>query len=171
MVAARDEALAARVRDLRAYDGREDATVRFNYKLSDLNAAVGEVQLGRLDAFIARRREIEARYSLALSGASCGLPAQTPGHIFFRYVVRTKGDVEETIAAFERAGVAARRPVFCPLHRALGMDGFPGAEEAYGSALSLPLYPALSEGEVETVIRAAKKILVTSHESRVVRPK
>ncbi|MSS73889.1 MAG: DegT/DnrJ/EryC1/StrS family aminotransferase [Candidatus Latescibacteria bacterium] len=167
MVAARDEALAARARDLRTYDGREDAAVRFNYKLSDLHAAVGEVQFGRLDAFITRRREIAARYSLALSGASCGLPVQAPGHIFFRYVVRVRGDVEGVIAAFERAGVAARRPVFCPLHRSLGMsqEAFPGAEAAQGSALSLPLYPALSEEEVETVIRAAQEILVASPKS------
>lgn len=161
MVATRDERLAARVRDLRAYDGREDAAVRFNYKLSDLHAAVGEAQLRRLDAFIARRREIALRYSQALAGASCGLPEHAPGHIFFRYVVRVKGDVEGAMAAFERAGVAARRPVFCPIHRLPGVGGetFPGAEEAYRSALSLPLYPALSEAEVETVIRAAREIL------------
>jgi dTDP-4-amino-4,6-dideoxygalactose transaminase len=161
MVATRDEGLAARVRDARDYDGRQDAVTRFNYKLSDLHAAVGEAQLGRLDAFITRRREVAARYSAALSGAACRLPGDDAGHIFFRYVIRVRGGVEEKIAAFERAGVAARRPVFCPVHRMLGLDEktFPGAEEAHRSALSLPLYPALREEEVETVVRAAREIL------------
>ena len=161
MVAMWDEGLAARVRDARDYDGRDDATVRFNYKLSDLHAAVGEAQLGRLAAFISRRREIAARYSAALSGASCHLPRPDAGHIFFRYVLRVRGDLEGRLAAFERAGVAARRPVFCPIHRMLGHDekAFPGAEEAHRSALSLPLYPALSEEEAEAVIRAAREIL------------
>jgi len=161
MVATRDEGLAARVRDARDYDGRGDAAMRFNYKLSDLHAAVGEAQLGRLDAFIARRREVAGRYSAALSGASCHLPRHDAGHIFFRYVVRVSGDLEGRLAAFERVGVAARRPVFCPIHRMPGLDekAFPGAEGAHRSALSLPLYPALSEEEAETVVRAAREIL------------
>lgn len=162
MVATQDEGLAARVRDARDYDGRQDAEMRFNYKMSDLHAAVGGAQLGKLDAFIARRREIAGRYRAALSGAACRLPGDDAGHIFFRYVVRVRGEVEEKIAAFEGAGVAARRPVFCPVHRMLGLDekAFPGAEEAHRSALSLPLYPALRGEEVEAVVRAAREILL-----------
>jgi UDP-4-amino-4-deoxy-L-arabinose-oxoglutarate aminotransferase len=161
MVTTQSEALAACVRDLRDYDGRHDATMRFNYKMSDLHAVVGEVQLGRLEAFVARRREIAARYSAALSGTSCHLPRHDARHIFFRYVVRVNGDVSERLFAFEQAGVAARRPVFCPLHQALGIEkeAFPGAEAAHRSAISLPLYPALSEAEVETVIQAAQEVL------------
>ena len=161
MVATQDERLATRVLDLRDYDGRRDAETRFNYKLSDLHAAVGEVQLGRLEAFIARRRDLAARYNEALRGTGRLLPEPVPGHIFFRYVVRTTGDVEGRIRAFEKQGVAARRPVFQPIHRAMGMaeGAFPGAETAYRSALSLPLYPALTDAEAETVIRAAQETL------------
>lgn len=160
MVATQDDRLAERVRDLRDYDGR-DAQTRFNYKLSDLHAAVGEVQLGRLDGFIARRRAIAARYREALGGAGRRLPEPVPGHIFFRYVIRVEGDegdVEGRIQVFEKNGVAARRPVFQPIHRALGMAGgdFPGAEAAFRSALSLPLYPALTDAGAEAVIRAAR---------------
>src|SRR5439155_796682 len=46
----------ARVRDARDYDEREDLVPRFNFKLTDIQAALGRSQLGRLDAFIARRR-------------------------------------------------------------------------------------------------------------------
>ena len=117
--------------------------------------------MGRLDAFVGRRRGLATRYRSALSGKGCRLPDESPDHIYYRFVIRQDRDVGELISAFERQGVAARRPVACPLHRVLGAGGrdFPGAEEAYRQAISLPLYPALSEEEVETVIRAAREIL------------
>src|SRR5712664_4068124 len=54
--------LVARARDARDYDERDDLTPRFNYKMTDMQAALGRSQLVRLDAFIARRRALAARY-------------------------------------------------------------------------------------------------------------
>ncbi|MBP2671021.1 MAG: hypothetical protein H6Q85_1087, partial [candidate division NC10 bacterium] len=49
------------------------------------------------------------------------------------------------------------RPVFQPIHRTLGLEGFPGAEQAYRHALSVPIYPALTAKEAEVVIRALQR--------------
>jgi len=60
-------------------------------------------------------------------------------------------------AALARRGVQARRPVFQPLHRYLGLapEAFPGSEEAWAHAVSLPIYPSLGADEVERVAAAA----------------
>ena len=161
MVATDRRELAERVRDLREYDGREDGQLRFNYKMSDLHAAVGAVQLGKLDAFIAKRQGLAARYGEALSNRACRPPSDSPDHIFFRYVVRTDREAGDLVGEFEKKGVAARRPVFYPLHRLLGISEaeYPGTEAAYRSAVSIPLYPALTEAEVEKVIKSAQEVL------------
>jgi dTDP-4-amino-4,6-dideoxygalactose transaminase len=51
-------------------------------------------------------------------------------------------------------GVAARRPVFRPAHRARGLDGYPQAERLWSTALSIPCYPALSDHEADRVADA-----------------
>jgi dTDP-4-amino-4,6-dideoxygalactose transaminase len=53
--------------------------------------------------------------------------------------------------ALRARGVTARRPVFRPLHRALGLDGYPEAERLWSRCLSLPCYPSLTDDEVATV--------------------
>ena len=57
-----------------------------------------------------------------------------------------------------RRGIEARRPVFRPLHRYLGLKGFPGAEEAYRRAVSIPLYLALSPADAERVVQVTRRV-------------
>ena len=57
-----------------------------------------------------------------------------------------------------RRGIEAQRPVFRPLHRYLGLKGFPGAEEAYRRAVSIPLYPALSSADAERVAQVTRRV-------------
>ncbi len=142
-----------RVRDARDYDEREDLAPRFNYKLTDMQAALGRSQLARLDAFIARRRAIAARYRAALAGIVSCRPPGDPGerHVYHRFVVAVDRPLGPLIAALDRRGIAARRPVFRPIHRALGLDGYPEAERAWARHLSLPCYPLLTDGEADAV--------------------
>jgi perosamine synthetase len=62
MVTSKSPKIIARVRDLKTYDGKAADRVRYNYKLTDVQAALGEVQLARLDDFIEQRRKIAWRY-------------------------------------------------------------------------------------------------------------
>ena len=153
-------ALIERVRDARDYDEREDLAPRFNAKLSDLAAALGRSQLARLDAFLARRRAIAARYRERLRGAPCATPADVgPRHVYHRFVVEVERPPESVQAALAARGVAARRPVFRPAHRALGLGGFAAAERLWRRTLSIPCYPTLTDHEVDTVAAALGEAL------------
>ena len=156
-----DPDLADRLRDLRDYDGRHDGRPRFNYKLTDLQAAVARTQLRKLEAFVARRRQLGIQYARELASTGTGLPCFASGDYPFRYVVRHNKDAAGLIPRFEQAGVAARQPVFYPLHRCLGLaDGdFPNATRVFQEALSLPLYPSLSDDEVHAILQTAREIL------------
>jgi dTDP-4-amino-4,6-dideoxygalactose transaminase len=153
--------LIERVRDLRDYDERLDLAPRFNYKMSDLQAALGRSQLARLDEFIARRHAVAARYRARLSGAPYGLPPDPAGgrHVYHRFVVDVGRPVGAVIDALAAGGVMARRPVFRPLHQALGSSGFDIADRLWSERLSLPCYPALAAAEIDTVAGALTEAL------------
>ena len=147
--------LVARVRDLRDYDERADLVPRLNAKLTDMQAALGRSQLRRLDTFIARRRAIAAEYRRRLAGPGCRLPADVGArHVYHRFVVEVEAPVPSLMEALGARGVTARRPVFRPLHRALGLDGYPEADRLWNRCLSLPCYPSLTDDEVAAVAAA-----------------
>jgi dTDP-4-amino-4,6-dideoxygalactose transaminase len=62
-------------------------------------------------------------------------------------------------AALAARGVAARRPVYRPAHRALGLSGYPEADRLWARALSLPCYPTLTDGEIDTVATALREAI------------
>lgn len=153
-------ALVARVRDTRDYDGRAGLAPRGNAKLTDMAAALARGQLARLDAFVARRRALAARYRARLAGAPLRLPAD-PGarHVYHRFVVGLDGDPAAVAAALAARGVTARRPVFRPAHTALGLGGYPEADRLWAESLSIPCYPALTDDEAERVAQAVREAL------------
>ena len=153
--------LVARVRDARDYDERADLTPRFNYKMTDMQAALGQSQLARLDAFIARRRAIAARYRARLTPLAGCRPPSDPGerHVFHRFVVTVERPLGPLLERLARGGIAARRPVFRPLHRALGLDGYPEADRLWTHCLSLPCYPSLTDAEADAVGAALAEAL------------
>lgn len=160
MVVGHDPDLECRVRDLRDYDRPEGRTMRFNYKMTDFQAAMGLVQSERLPSFIHRRRQVAERYHTALDGLDIERPAgmRFKDHTYYRYVVRTTRDIPSAIQRLEQAGVACRRPVTRPIHQLLGLDGCPGADEAYRKALSIPIYPTLTNDEEQTVCQAIREV-------------
>jgi dTDP-4-amino-4,6-dideoxygalactose transaminase len=153
--------LVARARDARDYDERDDLAPRFNYKMTDMQAALGRSQLLRLDAFIARRRAVAARYRAALARAPrCRVPSEAgERHVFHRFVVAVEAPLDPVLSHLERRGVTARRPVFRPIHRALGLSGYPNAERLWAQSLSLPCYPSLTDGEADTAAAALREAL------------
>jgi dTDP-4-amino-4,6-dideoxygalactose transaminase len=153
-------ALVARVRDARDYDQRATLAPRTNAKLTDIQAALARGQLERLDAFVARRRAIAARYRERLCGRPCALPPDRGRrHVYHRFVVGLERDPDAVQHALAHHGVTARRPVFRPTHRALGLEGYPAAERLWATALSIPCYPALTDAEVEHVADALGEAL------------
>jgi perosamine synthetase len=137
------------IRDRRDYDGKRELKARFNFQLSDLQAALGRSQLRRLDAFLARRRETASLYAAALPRhlrRQEPMLGAEPNH--FRFIVRLE-DVQAARQRFERAGVTTIVPTepWELLHRQIGLpsEAFPVAERVARTTLSLPMQPSLTD--------------------------
>ncbi|MCX5839563.1 MAG: DegT/DnrJ/EryC1/StrS family aminotransferase [Deltaproteobacteria bacterium] len=161
MIAANDLQFLSRIRDLRDYDEKGDGRLRYNYKLTDLQAALGLAQLRKLPTLIGRRRAIARQYDEFLRERLLPVPACPPDrdHIYYRYVIRTQ-HVAELLAAGGEAGIAYRRPVFKPLHHDLGMTGYPQTEAAFLETVSLPIYPSLHDEEIKAILQHAQPFLM-----------
>lgn len=144
----------------------------FNYRLSDLHAALGVAQMSRIDDFLERRREIARRYDEALRGLPLELPArradtQSAFHLYPVRIAKRKGGPSrrELFDALHAAGVAVQVhyiPVHTqPYYRRLGFHpgDFPNAEAFYGSVISLPIFPGLTTADQDRVVAALHRLL------------
>lgn len=167
MVLSNSDLLLRRAREMRDYDGRRRLRVRFNYKLTDFQAALGLSQVRKLPALLDRRRRLAARYAERIQVLGLQPPVVRPGTnpIFYRYVVAVP-DAARAREALQAYGVETSPPVFWPLHRYLGVPGFPRTEQAYRTALSIPLYPSLQEEEVNRTFLALEATLAARERQR-----
>ena len=134
----------------------------FNFKMTDLQASLGLAQLTRLDMALVRRVALAERYSSALSGLSVTLPF-TPSdrtHIFYRYILSVAQPLDDLLSCLQNRGIQCRRPIYKPLHHYLSLPGrYPVSEEAFASALSLPIYPALTNEESDMIVQVLSEEL------------
>lgn len=160
MIASDDSQLLGKIRDLRDYDEKNDGRLRYNYKLTDLQAAMGLAQLRKLPALIGRRRAIAGRYHEFFREHLLSMPVcpSDREHIYYRYIIRTER-LLKLLDAGRDDGIAYRRPVFKPLHHYLGMTGYPKTDEAFSKSVSIPVYPSLSDTEVNTILDHLQSIL------------
>ncbi|MGQ0809800.1 MAG: DegT/DnrJ/EryC1/StrS family aminotransferase [Nitrospiraceae bacterium] len=165
MVLSNDPSILERVRLLRQYDETPSLNhAASNHKMSDLHAAVGLSQLRHLSAFLERRAWIAAEYNRALAEKDVAIPVVPPGrtHVYYRYVVQLPESgptVGMMYSRLERQGIQCRKPVFRPLHRYLESGGCPASDAADQRALSIPIYPAMTDDEVARVIHVLNEEL------------
>jgi len=163
MIVSNSEELIDYARSYRQYDKTDRYQTRFNYKMTDIQAAIGLCQLNRLDNFIRRRRAIAQNYHNALASLDMRLPPKVSGHIYFRYVIGLGADARPWVRGLKARGVACARPVHTPLHRYLKKDGYPITDKAWDQSLSIPIYPSLNEKEGAHIIQS---LIETSEEVR-----
>jgi perosamine synthetase len=159
MVVSKDRTLADAVRDYRQFDCRRDSKVRFNFQMTDLQAAIGRVQLRRLPEFLDKRVRIFERYGrsgMQLVDAS-SLDPHHPSPVRYRAVLKTTSP-ERTLASLERAGIGAIVPIndWELLGRS---ESLPNALELTRTTVSLPIYPSLSDDAVDRVIETVRNSL------------
>lgn len=144
----------------------------YNYRMTDMQAALGLSQMDKLDAFVARRREIAAKYQEAFA-AMPGIitPRQHPAaeSSWHLYVIRwlpecftaNRREIFEALRA-ENIGVNVHYiPVYLqPYYKQLGYSSglCPNAELYYSTAITLPLFPKMSDRDIEDVINAVSKV-------------
>ncbi|MFH1380158.1 MAG: DegT/DnrJ/EryC1/StrS family aminotransferase [bacterium] len=163
MVASHNRRYIDKVKDLRSCDKRKDLHLRFNYKMTDFQAAMGQVQLSRLRGFIHKRQRIAAFYTQAFKELkTLILPKkhEQREHVFFRYIIRTDKNIETCIAQYRAAGIKAVKPIEIPLHRMLRLSpaDYPHAESAWKESISIPIYPALRDQDVKKIIQTTEII-------------
>ena len=145
----------------------------YNYRMTDIQAALGRSQMARLDDFVARRARLAERYRERLAGLPLQLPApDAPGdrsawHLFVvRLKTGARGRTRRQVFESMRAAGIGVNVHYIPVHtqpfyRRLGFSAgdFPEAEAYYGEALTLPLYPALTEDQQDRVVDALGRAL------------
>lgn len=141
----------------------------FNYRMTELQAALGLSQMERLDTYVARRHEIAGRYDELLKDLPVTTPYQHPSSYsgLHLYVIRLQLDkMEKThrqvFEALRDQGIGVNLhyiPVHLqPYYQLMGFvnGDFPHAEKYYGEAISLPIYPAMTENDQMYVLSALK---------------
>ncbi|MBI4061536.1 MAG: UDP-4-amino-4,6-dideoxy-N-acetyl-beta-L-altrosamine transaminase [Elusimicrobia bacterium] len=146
-------------------------SMALNYRLTDMQSALGLSQLKRLDSFVARRRAIAARYQKAFSGWSEVETETSPvdGSAWHLYVLRLRGAAaakrKEIFQALRLAGIGVQVhyiPVYRhPFYEKLGYPRglCPKAESLYERIISLPMYPTLTPAQQDEVVAALRRIL------------
>ena len=144
----------------------------YNYRMTDLQAALGTSQMEKLPAFLARRRELAARYDRLLSSLPLITPAQHPDTLSSWHLYAVRLDTKRTsitrLALYE--GLRQRQifpqvhyiPVHTqPWYQGLGFrpGDFPESEHYYAGALSLPMYYSLTDADQDRVVAALTEIL------------
>ncbi len=157
MVFSFSDKLIDRVKKLREYDNREDYEIRYNYKMTDIQAAMGLVQLSRLDDFIQKRKNIAVQYNSAFKNIDIQLPEQKKDHIYFRYVINLKFDTANTLKHLKNKGIMCERPVYTPLHRPLLLKDCIQTEKAWKQTISIPIYPSLTKNDINRIIQTFKE--------------
>ena len=162
-VATNDAALAERLRLLREYGWREryvSEIAGMNSRLDELQAALLRVKLKYLDAENARRRQIAAAYDEALKASGLVLPKRIGdiSHVYHQYVVRSRErDALKNRLRERGIGTLIHYPVPVhqqPAYRHLVNAALPETELAAREVLSLPMFPQLTDEQVEQVCQA-----------------
>jgi UDP-4-amino-4,6-dideoxy-N-acetyl-beta-L-altrosamine transaminase len=141
----------------------------FNYRLSDVQCALGISQLKRLDAFVERRRELADSYRGLMAGlAGIYQPPAQEGHAYHLFPIRVANSKVRSALFSYLAENGIRLQVHYPpvplhpyyrKHFGYQKGDFPEAEKYYATAISLPLFPLMKDSDIERVVGCVKKFL------------
>ncbi|MDC4232632.1 DegT/DnrJ/EryC1/StrS family aminotransferase [Actinomyces sp. B33] len=165
MVTTRDERLARRVRLLRNQGMQTryaNELVGFNNRMTDVHAAIGRVQLTRIDEWTRRRRANAAALDERLTGVA--VPPVAPGavHVYHQYTIRIDASERDRFAKALRdewgVGTGVYYPT--PCHRLPSLEGFAGdldlpeTDRAAREVVSLPVHPSLTPDDLDRIVEA-----------------
>ena len=187
MITTNDEGLATRLRRLRQHGmstsdlARHSASrimtetydeVGFNYRMTDLQAAIGLEQLRRLDSMLQKRRSLAARYTAALQEIGWLLPPCQPAgllHNFQSYMTRLTPDApvgrDELIQFMLDLGISTRRGIMASHHEIPYADPrwarlLPETDRATRETIVLPLFHQMTEGEQDSVLASIRGVKI-----------
>jgi dTDP-4-amino-4,6-dideoxygalactose transaminase len=175
MVTSGDDDLAAKVRLLRQHGSTKryhHEILGYNFRLTDLAAAIGRAQLAKLDRFNEARRRNAAILSRGLAGIG-GLvpPIERDGyrHVYHQYTVRIERGRDRVQERLRELGVGTAVHYPVPVHRqplyielGFGSVSLPISERVAGEVLSLPVHPGLDDGDLDRIIDSVRTAVLTA---------
>jgi dTDP-4-amino-4,6-dideoxygalactose transaminase len=150
----------------------EQLALGYNYRMTDMQAALGISQMRRIDAFVSRRMELAQRYDQLLRVLPVTTPWQHPdsNSCWHLYVIRLNPELTgrtrlQVFESLREQGVGANLH-YIPIYRQPYYQGmgfmpaeYPEAEKYYEQAISLPMFPGMDDGKQELVVNALQKAI------------
>jgi len=179
MIVTNDDEVAERLRALRSHGMKQSAWMRekrftlpsfeeigYNFRMSDITAAIGLVQLQRIEKFLAERRSIAEKYSRLIEEG--GLPVQPPvepsgtRHSYQSYVIllKKKGVRDDLIASLQNSGVGCTIGTYSLSNLPLFSGKCPNGTFAFKNSIALPLYTGMGDDEIEYVTTCMKNYFI-----------
>jgi dTDP-4-amino-4,6-dideoxygalactose transaminase len=175
MVTTDDDGVAAKVAMLRQHGAThryQHDLLGYNFRLTEIAAAIGRAQLAKLDRFNEARRRNASILDEGLAGtAGVVTPRERPGyrHVYHQYTIRIEGDRERFQQRLRELGVGTAVHYEVPVHRqplyvelGYGQVSLPVAETAARHVLSLPVHPGLTESDLDRIVDAVRKVSATA---------
>ncbi len=169
MITTNDDCVADKARLVRGHGMRVryyHEMLGFNFRMTNIHAAIGMAQLPKLEGFNARRIENAAYLSEHLPSDKVRVPTVRPGtrHVFHQYTVRVLPplDRDDARKQLAEAGVGSEIYYPVPVHRQQfyteqgDWGSFPVSEQASREVLSLPIHPSLSQQDLEAIVDAVR---------------
>lgn len=177
MVTTNDPALAERLRRFRSHGivrkpevdawYYEITEVGFNYRMTDVQAALGLSQLGRLDDLISRRNQVAEIYRRELSDLSISLPpVSSPGfrHGYHLFAICVR-DRKRVFNSLRELGIGVQVHYIPIHHHPVSSDcvippgGLPVCDEVYDGIISLPIFPSMIDSQIDKTIDACRRVV------------
>ena len=169
IITTNDEELAENARIFRAHGASiryHHSEIGYNFRMTDISAAIGLAQLDKIDDFNCKRIENAAYLNEGLSdvdGIITPYCADGSKHVYHQYTIRVeKGDRDDWVDIINDCGVGTGIhypiPLYNqPIYKSLGFEGYcPNAELAADNVISLPVHPSLTKEDLDLVIEAVK---------------
>jgi perosamine synthetase len=174
MVTTDDDELAAKVRVLRQHGATtryRHEVLGYNFRLTELAAAIGRAQLAKLDRFNQARRRNAAILSQGLAGIPglvTPIERQGYGHVYHQYTVRVEKDRDRVSERLRELGVGTAIHYPIPVHKqplyidlGYGSISLPISERMAGQVLSLPVHPGLTDADLDRIIESVRSAVTS----------
>lgn len=168
MITTNDDTIAERARMIRSHGMKRryyHDRMGYNFRMSDLHAAIGVAQMERLKEFSEKRRANAAYLSTHLKGVRVPTVRQGYEHVWHQYTIRVNGDRDAVVQQLNQSGVGTGIFYPIPAHKQLhlqdlgyGEQSLPVAEQLSEKVISLPVHPQLSEADLETIVREVNRL-------------